>query len=87
MNHIKSYIKQSYYATQLKSLLMLCSVMLFSILTFAQFIFSDDLKEVQPADFAVGAQSGSDLHFFISGVNDPIGTGWLRLTRSAHQQK
>lgn len=82
MNHIKSYIKQSYYAIQLKSLLML-----FSILTFAQFIFSDDLKEVQPADFAVGAQSGSDLHFFISGVNDPIGTGWLRLTRSAHQQK
>src|SRR5690554_579432 len=85
MIDIKSYIKQS-HATQLKIFLMLCSVLLFSIPTFAQFTFTDDLKGIQPADFVLGAQSGSDLPYFTSGVDDPVGAGWLRLTRAARQQ-
>src|SRR5690554_25536 len=85
MIDIKLHIKQS-HATQLKIFLMLCSVLLFSIPTFAQFTFTDDLKGIQPADFVVGAQSGSDLPYFTSGVDDPVGAGWLRLTRAAYQQ-
>ncbi len=54
----------------------------------AQFTIIDDLRGNNYPDIVVGGPGGSQgTAYFTSGIDDPVGSGWLRLTKDAPQQR
>lgn len=49
---------------------------------FAQFTITDDFRNQGSADIIIGDQA-----YFTSGVDDPVGAGWLRITRAQNYQQ
>ncbi|MCO6148360.1 hypothetical protein [Flavobacterium sp. NRK1] len=56
--------------------------------TFAQFAITEDFRGSGNPDIIIGGPGGTEgAAYLTSGVNDPLGAGWLRLTNSNTYQK
>jgi hypothetical protein len=54
----------------------------------AQFTIIDDLRGNNYPDIVVGGPGGTQGRaYFTSGIDDPVGSGWLRLTRDQNNQR
>ncbi|SEL49429.1 L-type lectin family protein [Parapedobacter koreensis] len=54
----------------------------------AQFTIIDDLRGNNYPDIVVGGPGGGGGEaYFTSGIDDPVGSGWLRLTRDLNNQR
>lgn len=61
---------------------LLIAVLFGAVEAQAQFTFTDNLRGNQPSDIIIGNDA-----YFTSGVDDPIGAGWLRLVPDEHAQR
>jgi len=53
----------------------------------AQFTFKDDFKNNSAPDVIIGGSGGANgTAYLTSGIDDPSGAGWLRLTKAATNQ-
>src|SRR5690606_8720676 len=54
----------------------------------AQFTIVDDLRGNNYPDIIIGGPGGVQGEaYFTSGIDDPVGSGWLRLTRDQNNQR
>jgi hypothetical protein len=59
----------------------------FAIQVNAQFTFTDDFKNNTAPDVVIGGIGGANgTAYLTSGIDDPLGAGWLRLTKAATNQ-
>src|SRR5690554_5515519 len=83
------YIKHFFGSIARYKTALLLGFLMASMSLNAQFNFNNNFRGNQPANVIVGADpesEDSDLPYFTSGIDDPIGAGWLRLTKAAEKQ-
>jgi len=91
MNRLKKIVVLS-VSSNLKGycrfILLAAASLLSSHATQAQFTIIDDLRGNNYPDIIVGGPGGTQgTAYFTSGIDDPVGSGWLRLTRDATNQR
>lgn len=77
--HRKNHLKRYYIFTLL--------VLFFINQVNAQFTFKDDFKKSTAPDVVIGGIGGANgTAYLTSGIDDPLGAGWLRLTKATTNQ-
>ncbi|MDQ6470614.1 hypothetical protein RB619_08170 [Flavobacterium sp. LHD-80] len=72
----------------IKLLMMHIMMLIFSNGVRAQFTYKDDFKNSTAPDLILGGPGGaSGQAYLTSGINDPKGAGWLRLTKAITSQR
>ncbi|MDQ6529841.1 hypothetical protein [Flavobacterium sp. LHD-85] len=72
----------------IKLLMMHIMMLIFSNGVRGQFTYKDDFKNSTAPDLIMGGPGGaSGQAYLTSGINDPKGAGWLRLTKSIANQR
>lgn len=81
---VTSIYRKQYF----KSLMLLAPLsLLFMNKTVAQFTFKDDFKNNTAPNVVIGGIGGANgAAYLTSGIDDPQGAGWLRLTRAMTNQ-
>ncbi|MDP5202349.1 hypothetical protein [Flavobacterium sp. DG2-3] len=70
-----------------KAVLVSCLLLFICNSVSAQFTFTNDFKNNTAHDVTIGGVGGvNGTAYLTSGIDDPIGAGWLRLTKSTTQQ-
>src|SRR5690554_1656964 len=88
MKNIFLYIKNPSNIYKLKKILLLYGFLFLSLFSYSQFTVSDDFRNQGGPDVVIGGPGGTDgVAYFTSGVIDPVGAGWLRLTNASGNQR
>ena len=83
MNVKSTYHKKDYF----KRLRPVLLALFFIIQANAQFTFTDDFKKNTAPDVIIGGIGGvNGTAYLTSGIDDPQGAGWLRLTKATTNQ-